>query len=442
MSQNSVPVNELEPISTDLIKVGQSLPYNLYNPKGKFISAKEYIFKNEMEVSMVSHAKPMRLKTDGALHPTPTSPNTSAKTTPKTNSKPRPQSPTSKPTSSPVSSAQSSMSYGGEQNQKDNFDEFVFKRSSNLGGKAEVDTTKLTVVSQIERLIDRFPLLYEAIYHETSKVPQLLADMENQIFRIIDKDVDAAIGVIHISEIDSQAEHCVYAAILASIYARTIGYPNRFVRLVAAAALCMNLGAIKLHHQLNSTSSDLSEGLLAEIRKHSEASVDLMAKAEIRHPTINNAILYHHERPDGAGYPAGLHSQEIPDEALIIGIVDTYLAMIGQRAYRQKFAPKEALKQVLFEGHKYDNDFYTTFIRAIGVFPAGTFHQLSNGEVVVVVRRDPSNATKPQVCSLIDPKGIKRSGLAIKRLSSGKLSIKAPHPGGRAMHLKPSELWK
>ena len=95
----------------------------------------------------------------------------------------------------------------------------------------------------------------------------------------------------------------------------------------------MNLGAIKLHDELNSKDAGLCEDLLSEIKKHSEESVALMGKADIRHPTIINGIMHHHERPDGQGYPAGLHSSEIPDEALIIGIVDTYLAMIGPRAY-------------------------------------------------------------------------------------------------------------
>ena len=73
MSTKSVSVEVLEPISASLLRVGEALPYDLYNAKGKFISAKDYIFKNEMEVSMVAHAKPMRIKTDAY----PTSENTS-----------------------------------------------------------------------------------------------------------------------------------------------------------------------------------------------------------------------------------------------------------------------------------------------------------------------------------------------------------------------------
>lgn len=426
MSQSSVSVEKLIPISVSLLKVGDSLPYDLYNSKGKFISAKSYIFKNEMEISMISHAKPMRLRTAADNENN----NQSESVSPAT----------SEVVHSPIE-AKTSIDYGGGQRLPAKEREYELKdRKPNLADETN-EGKKDAVVSVINELINLFPSLYDTFNDDSQNALRLLKDMETKLFQVIELDRDAAIGVIHISEIKSQAEHCVFSAILAAIYSQTIGYPKRFVRLVATSAFCMNLGAIKLHNDLNSKNSDLSDGLLSEIRKHSEASVALMAKAGIRHPTINNAILHHHERPDGEGYPLGLHSQEIPDEALIIGIVDTYLAMIGPRAYRTEIPPKEALKRVLFEGHKYDNDFYTTFIKAIGVYPAGTFHELSNGEVVIVKRRDPAHATKPEVCTLIDTNGNNLTNFKSKRLSESNQTIKAPFPGGRALQINPLKLW-
>ncbi len=425
MSQTSVPIEELEPIDPTILQVGNSLPYNLYNARGKFISAKDYVFKNDHEIAMVSHSKPMRLKTDGALH----------------RSNPSETTDTHQGNTIDTKGKANVISYGNGKKLENESREYGFTRKKLTNESQQQDESKLSVVSLIERLVDLFPDLYEAFQEAPESAPALLSDMEKRLFKIIDKDVDAAIGIVHIAEIKTQAEHCIYAAILAAIYARTIGYPHRYVRLVALSAICMNLGAIKLHHELNESDSELSEGLLAEIRKHSEASVELIAKSGIRHPTIINAILHHHERPDGEGYPLGLNCQEIPDEALIIGIVDTYLAMIGPRAYRPKVQPKEALKQVLFEGHKYDNDFYTTFIKAIGVYPAGTFHELTNGQIAMVVRRDPSHATKPHVCVLMNERGVKENSHIVQKLSAIKHGIKAPHPRGKSLAVNPLDIW-
>ncbi|TQV72773.1 HD domain-containing protein [Aliikangiella marina] len=419
----SVPLDQLEAVPESLLEVGKSLPYDLYNARGNFLSAQNYIFRNEMEVAMVLNAKPMRLKLDEPTIKTQNSEELFDDTV------------------------------GGEKTDSDdNFDAF----DDSLAGTGSVELAfddssqpeakKLkfdyTVIEGTQELINLFPKLFRAIHDDKELAIKLLKKMEDILFHVIAIDYDAAIGVVHMTEIKTQAEHCVFAAILAAIYSRTIGYPDRFVRLVANSAICMNMGAIKLHHQLNSEDSELSEDMLSEIRRHSEETVNLIAEVGIRHPTIKNAILHHHERPDGSGYPLGLHSVEIPDEALIIGIVDTYLAMIGPRAYRKKIQPKEALKAVLFEGHKYDSDFYTSFIKAIGVFPAGTFHELTNGDIVVIARRDPEHSTKPVVCRLKSAEGYIENTLKFRKLAATKQTVKAPFANGMSLGIRPTDLWK
>jgi HD-GYP domain-containing protein (c-di-GMP phosphodiesterase class II) len=57
-------------------------------------------------------------------------------------------------------------------------------------------------------------------------------------------------------------------------------------------------------------------------------------------------MLHHHERYDGTGYPGGLKGQEIPLEARIIAVADTYDAMTSNRAYRPAKSPCEALEEM------------------------------------------------------------------------------------------------
>ena len=58
-------------------------------------------------------------------------------------------------------------------------------------------------------------------------------------------------------------------------------------------------------------------------------------------------VLYHHERMDGSGYPHGLASTEIPIEARIVAVADTYDVLSTDRPYRQAVSPNEALVRVL-----------------------------------------------------------------------------------------------
>jgi HD-GYP domain-containing protein (c-di-GMP phosphodiesterase class II) len=54
-------------------------------------------------------------------------------------------------------------------------------------------------------------------------------------------------------------------------------------------------------------------------------------------------ILHHHERYDGSGYPSGLKGEEIPPQARLIAVADTYDAITTDRAYRVAKEPEDAL---------------------------------------------------------------------------------------------------
>ncbi len=58
------------------------------------------------------------------------------------------------------------------------------------------------------------------------------------------------------------------------------------------------------------------------------------------------AILHHHERWDGDGYPAGLRGEEIPLEARIIAVADAFSAMTADRPYRRRMALEEACAEL------------------------------------------------------------------------------------------------
>ncbi len=60
---------------------------------------------------------------------------------------------------------------------------------------------------------------------------------------------------------------------------------------------------------------------------------------------IAEAILYHHERPDGRGYPAGLIGPEIPLGSRILAICSGYDTLVG-KSYRRTIAPAEAREEL------------------------------------------------------------------------------------------------
>jgi putative two-component system response regulator len=90
---------------------------------------------------------------------------------------------------------------------------------------------------------------------------------------------------------------------------------------------------------------DESEWLL--VRTHPEIGLGMLDRAG-RSSRELLAVLYHHERMDGSGYPYGLKAEAIPIEARIVAVADTYDALTSDRPYRDARSANEA-RRVLVE---------------------------------------------------------------------------------------------
>jgi HD-GYP domain-containing protein (c-di-GMP phosphodiesterase class II) len=81
---------------------------------------------------------------------------------------------------------------------------------------------------------------------------------------------------------------------------------------------------------------------------------------------IGTWILFHHERPDGQGYPLGKPGDEVPLEARILAVADAYEAMTSERSYRPALAADEAAEELRRgAGEQFDGRVVEALLRAI-----------------------------------------------------------------------------
>jgi putative two-component system response regulator len=82
-------------------------------------------------------------------------------------------------------------------------------------------------------------------------------------------------------------------------------------------------------------------------------------------------VKYHHERWDGAGYPAGLAGEDIPLLGRLMALVDVYDALTSDRPYKKAFSHEEALRIMLDGGGKhFDPALVSLFAQVVGQFLA------------------------------------------------------------------------
>jgi response regulator RpfG family c-di-GMP phosphodiesterase/nitrogen-specific signal transduction histidine kinase len=84
---------------------------------------------------------------------------------------------------------------------------------------------------------------------------------------------------------------------------------------------------------------------IASMKIHPFTTVELLNSFEFSQD-VKQAILHHHERYDGGGYPNGLAGDDIPLISRVIAVVDGYCAMISKRPYRKTFTGDSALEEI------------------------------------------------------------------------------------------------
>jgi len=109
-------------------------------------------------------------------------------------------------------------------------------------------------------------------------------------------------------------------------------------------------------------------------------------------------VSHHHERYDGSGYPNQQRGSEIPLYARIAGIVDTFDAITQDRRYAPAISAHTALRYLNGQRRiKFDGGLMQQFIRAMGIYPTGTWVELLDGSIGVVCEQDPQWPLSPNI---------------------------------------------
>ena len=132
---------------------------------------------------------------------------------------------------------------------------------------------------------------------------------------------------------------------LAVAIGKKLGLDADDLRLLRLAAVVHDLGKISVPAEILSKPTRLSEAEFAIIRGHSEAGWELLEPAGLP-AKVTDAVLQHHERLDGSGYPAGLRDDEIGEFARIIAVADVVEAMSSHRPYRPAIGVEPALEEI------------------------------------------------------------------------------------------------
>jgi hypothetical protein len=142
--------------------------------------------------------------------------------------------------------------------------------------------------------------------------------------------------------------HLWRVARYARLLAEGAGFSDGDAARIGLGGFLHDLGKVGVPDAVLRKPGPLTEEEYAIIKTHPDIGARMIAA----HPLaelVNDAVLSHHERPDGQGYPCKLAGDAISDMAYIVGICDAFDAMTSHRPYRPGMSRNKALA-IISEG--------------------------------------------------------------------------------------------
>jgi diguanylate cyclase (GGDEF)-like protein len=159
------------------------------------------------------------------------------------------------------------------------------------------------------------------------------------------------------------ATHCQRVGRFAELTARELGLAPEAVERIRLAGILHDVGRVALPDSVVAKQGPLTDEEWAWVRAHPAIGARMVETTE--YDDIRSWILFHHERPDGHGYPEG-RREDVPLEAAIIAVADAYEAMTSDRPYRAALPAEEASDELRREaGRQFHPDVVEALLRAV-----------------------------------------------------------------------------
>lgn len=241
---------------------------------------------------------------------------------------------------------------------------------------------------------------------------KIVEDSLSELAETLEDNLSAMVWLTRIKQQDNYtAEHCINVAVLSMGLAYSLEWDKASIKTAGVAGLLHDLGKMNLDMKILNKPDRLTLEEFEHIKTHTSLGYELVCQDPDVSPEVARAVLEHHERPDGRGYPEGRTGDSISPLSSLVGVVDAYDAITSHRVYDAARSHHEALG-ILWQQRatQFDADTVETFIQFMGWVTPGTLVRLSTGKLAVVMQTRIGQRLTPLVRTLLQVGDAYRAG--------------------------------
>ena len=196
---------------------------------------------------------------------------------------------------------------------------------------------------------------------------------------------------------DRAAAHALNVAVISMLIGRTLGMAPAEMLDLGVGALMHDVGKQDLPERLRHAEDSFNATELNGYREHVAKGL-AQAQRMALSAGAQAVIAQHHENADGSGFPLRLPADQLSLGARIVAIVNRYDNLCNPGSRSLALTPHEAVAMLFAQSRsRFDPPVLNTFIRLMGVYPAGSLVQLTDDRYAMVVGVNSTRPLKPRV---------------------------------------------
>ena len=199
------------------------------------------------------------------------------------------------------------------------------------------------------------------------------------------------------------SQHSMNVCIFSIALGQQLNLPEPDLEDLGLCGMMHDMGKMKIPLEILNKPGGFEPEELAIMQSHPTVGWKLLVSDNALPGCVIDAAYGHHEHVDGTGYPRGLTEERIAPYTKIVAIADTYDAISSDRVYKKGKTHLDSINiMTKISGTQLDSALVIKFIESLGIYPPGNIVEMTNGEVAIVIEKNPLKKLKPKITMLLN----------------------------------------